>query len=158
METDSKFENLKCSVCLKVADLMCKACKGTPDGVGGLVAVYYCGAVCQKAGWKEHKTSCRAAKDRRVLYRAGDIARYLYQVLHKNTWMWPIERMERNGDEWLIFDGEHTGKSVVLPFPSTIFPTSEDQEAILSHSGCNAAVAHLHNPIKEMLKDKARFT
>lgn len=133
METASKSDTHKCSVCSKDANLICKACKGTPDGVGGLVAVYYCGATCQKDGWKAHKPLCNAAKDRRALYRAGDIARHLYQILHKNTWMWPIEKIEKTGKEWLIIDGEYPGKSVVLPFPSTMFPNAKDQEAILSY-------------------------
>lgn len=80
METASKPDTHKCAVCSKNANLICKACKGTPDGVGGLVAIYYCGAVCQKVGCKEHKPLCNAAKDRRALHRAGEIAQHLYFV------------------------------------------------------------------------------
>lgn len=157
METPSKSETHKCSVCSKDANLICKACKGTPDGVGGLVAIYYCGAKCQRDGWSAHKSSCRAAKDRRALYRAGDIALQLYQILHRNTWKWPIEKIQRNDNKWHVYNGIYTGKSVVLPFPSAMFPNAKDQEAILSHSGCNAAIAHVHNPIRDLLKGKGRF-
>ncbi|KAL8777858.1 MAG: hypothetical protein Q9213_007677 [Squamulea squamosa] len=56
-----------CSVCRKHAVSVCKACKGTPDGMGGITAVYYCGATCQKRDWEaQHKHDCKAAKERHM--------------------------------------------------------------------------------------------
>lgn len=156
MEGSTHSETHSCSVCSAVANLVCKACKGAPDGSEGVLGVYYCGSTCQKVGWGEHKTFCKAAKERRAVYRAGEIARQLHYTFNRNSWMWPIARAEKTDDTWWVNDGEPTtSKSAVIPFPSAMFPDIKDQRAMLSFNSCNGAVAFLHQLLNDMLKGQS---
>ncbi len=157
MKITSEPETHECWACLKKANLVCKACKGTQDGVGGLVAVYYCDAKCQKDGWKAHKPLCKAAQDRTALYRMGEIARYLYYTFQKNAWKWVIEKVVKDGDTWLVYDGQSFDKSIVAPFPSAMFPDAEDQETIMSYNSCNSAVEFVHKLFGDTLKGMFEF-
>lgn len=132
-----------------------QACRDTPNGAGGLTAVYYCGATCQAVAWPAHKADCKVAKDRRTLYRAGDIAQDLFFIFQRNTWMWPIQRVEKKGTDWLIIDGDRVAKSIVVPFPASVFPDTRDQRAISSCNSCESAVAHTHQLIRDLLKGSA---
>lgn len=102
----SKPKAHQCSVYSKDANLICKGCKDTPDGAIGLTAVYYCGTTCQSLAWPTHKPHRKVAKDRRALYRAGDIAQDLFFIFDRITWMWPIERVEKNDSQWLVVDNQ----------------------------------------------------
>lgn len=155
MKITSEPETHECSVCLKKANLVCKACKGTQDGVGGLVAVYYCDATCQKDGWKAHKPLCKAAKDRMALYRTGEIAQHLYYTFKRHAWKWVIERVEKKDNTWLVFDGIFRDKSIVVPFPDAMFRDAKDQEIIMSYTSCNSAVAFLHRLFGDTLNGKS---
>ncbi|KAL8726730.1 MAG: hypothetical protein Q9166_006525 [cf. Caloplaca sp. 2 TL-2023] len=158
-----------CSVCSNPADAVCKACKGTPDGVGGSTAVYYCSDTCQKIDWDTHKPACKASRDRQAVHRMGHIAQRLFITFRRNTWKWPIERLEIGrgpilwadigrlyvGEIWKIVDGEHPQnmKKYFLPFPKETFPDVQQQEAVLSQGGCRFAMFLVGNLLKDMLKD-----
>lgn len=148
----SKPKAHKCSVCSKDASLICKGCKDTPNCANGLTAVYYCNAACQSSAWANHKVDCKIAKDRRALYRAGDIAQELWFTFQKNTWMWSVDRLKKDGNNWQVFDGQCSGKSIVVPFPTSVFPEANDQKSIMSYNSCNAAIAHIHRPLGDMLQ------
>lgn len=162
METLAKSETNKCSVCSKDANLVCEDCKGTPDGRGGLTAVYYCNVTCQKQDWNAHKSACEACKDRQAVHRAGHIAQRLNYTFRRNTWLWAIKRAERirlgtTGIAWQLFDGEHPENDMgyFLPFPNDMFPDLKDQEAILSHGGCRDAIADMGTLVKDLLEGRS---
>ncbi|KAL8975961.1 MAG: hypothetical protein Q9205_007944, partial [Flavoplaca limonia] len=130
MDVKEKSDHSKCSVCGKDAISVCKACKRTPDGAGGVTGVYYCSAACQKQDWPSHKIKCKAAKDRRILYRAGDIAQRLFIVFCQASWC----------------------SDFLLDFPVQLFPNVHDQEAILTQGACRAAMYKSETLIKNLLK------
>lgn len=66
--------------------------------------------------------------------------------------MWTIERVEKADQIWFVFDAAYSGKSIVIDFPVALFPDAKDQEAMLSHLGCNRAVEVMHDLFKIMLQ------
>lgn len=55
-----------CAHCGLEAKSFCKGCKGAPGPDSqGLVAVWYCGASCQKKDWASHKALCKQTQARR---------------------------------------------------------------------------------------------
>lgn len=71
--------------------------------------------------------------------------------------MWPIERIERSGRTWHVFNRENPGRGVIIPFPNAMFSVATNQISILSHTGCNDAIAYLHSLIKDLLKGGSWF-
>lgn len=169
MEVKEKSDRHKCSVCLKDADLVCKACKGTPDGAKGITTIYYCSAACQKEDWKAHKPKCRASKDRQNLYRAGGLAQRLWLLFCKKTWQWVIDEVEvidlglikwedigriYFGEYWEVRHGRRTPsmKNYLLPFPIERFPDVGQQEALLTQSRCRDALFIMDDIINDLLQ------
>ena len=142
-----------CSYCSKAARTTCSGCGDVYDSTTEEQDLtWYCGAACQKADWGKHRAACEAAQSRRVLYRTCEIAQHLLYILQKNCYMSLIVKAERQEDSWVIWKGQHPGKSIVVPFPEELFPDVEARKAILFFHCCNAAVAYLHDLFKEMLK------
>ena len=171
MDVKEKSDHSKCSVCGKDAVSVCKACKGTPDGAGGVTGVYYCSAACQKEDWPSHKIKCKSAKDRQVLDRAWETAQKMWMVLCKKTWSWVVDQVKITERAVLIFDEleavktymgprwdvlhKHRGprlKDYFLPFPVDQFPDVHQQEALLNHSRCGHALFLMDDLVKELLK------
>ncbi|KAL8869228.1 MAG: hypothetical protein Q9198_007942, partial [Flavoplaca austrocitrina] len=171
MEVKEKSDHHKCSVCGKDAISVCKACKGTPDGAGGVTGVYYCSAACQKLDWPNHKTKCKAGRDYQVLDRAWETAQKMWMVLCKKTWSWVIDQVKITERAVLIFDDLESVKTYMgprweiihkrrgprmkdyfLPFPVDQFPDVDQQEALLNHSRCGHALFLMDDLVKELLK------
>lgn len=160
----------KCSVCIRDAMSACKACKGTPDGIGGFTAIYYCSAACQKQDWSIHKLNCNISKDRQTLYRADGLAQRLFTTFRKTVWSWPIDKveigkgriywvdvgMDHTGDILRIFDAQRRPrqheKHYLFPFPIDQFPDVRQQQAILMMDCCGSAIYAVDNLLSDMLK------
>ncbi|KAI4151572.1 MAG: hypothetical protein L6R39_002000 [Caloplaca ligustica] len=158
MESHTRLETHTCVVCSKVAESVCRGCKATPDDTGGLTAVYYCDSTCQRSDWKSHKPVCRTSKDRQALFRAGQIVQRLCYTFRRATWSWPIAKVRNKRKEegfgvlWEIVDGEHPNTGYFLPFTTDMFPDIKDQEAILTHGGCEHAIAGMDYLVMDLLK------
>ncbi|KAK4692435.1 hypothetical protein P7C71_g4767, partial [Lecanoromycetidae sp. Uapishka_2] len=143
-----------CVKCGGAATSVCKGCKSMPDGAGGTINIYYCGGACQKAHWSTHKAQCKLAQIRQALYRAGDLAKAMFQMMRKVTWKTKFSKMEKASNLWIMHHpAKYTGKSFMLPFQSVMFPEKQDEEAILSWLSCADAVDHMHYFVKFLLKD-----
>ena len=146
----------QCSECSKPARQTCKACRATPDATNGKSSsTWYCSADCQKAHWAVHKTQCKDAQTRQALYRAGSLARRIFYLYAKTSFMWNPGRFEKIGTTWLIHDAVCTGTSHLIPFPYALFPDELEQEALLTHQCCNTAVSDMHNVVKALLRGKS---
>ena len=155
MTSASEHDAHQCSNCQKSATHTCKGCKATPNATDDqLSSTWYCGAVCQKANWTEHKAACKAAQARQALYRAGDIAQQIFYQYSKITYMWHPGRIEKIGTTWLIHPRVYTGTSQLMPFPYEIFPDVYDQAALLTYQSCSNAVSMMHNVVKALLRGK----
>lgn len=155
MATLSSPPNQSCAHCDKEAKLICNGCIGAPDGTGSRVKkTLYCDPICQKADWGKHKTSCRDAKSRKILERTALTAQDLFYKFSRMVFKWNIGRVEKLGNLWMIHhhDTAGTRRNALVPFPTSIFSDSREQEAILSHLMCNSAVAHMGPIVKNMLK------
>ena len=142
-----------CASCSKSAALSCKGCKASPDGTGGVVNVFYCGISCQKEDWTTHKIFCKAAKDRLVLYRAGDFAKDMLLMFNKITYKWNVGSIEKNGNTWYIRSGaDRASRSQLVPFPHALVPEQRDEEALLTYQSCNAALAYMHEFIRSLVQ------
>ena len=146
----------QCSKCSKPARQTCKACRATPDATNGKPSsAWYCGADCQKAHWAVHKTLCKDAQTRQAIYRAGSLARQIFYLFAKTSFMWTPGRFEKIGTTWLVHTVDYTGTSLLIPFPYALFPDGREQEALLTHQNCNGAVSDMHNVIKGLLKGRS---
>lgn len=172
MDVKERSEHHECSVCHEHASLLCKACKGTPDGAGGITGVYYCSAACQKHDWPSHKIQCKAAKDRRILYRAGEIAQRLFIVFCRASWCSVIDKWDiiqarymwvdigrcYTGPVWRLYHGHRitNKKEALLGFPVDKFPLVHDQESVLTRESCREAMYTMEKLIGTLLKGKPR--
>ena len=156
MTSASEHDVHQCLNCLKSATHTCKGCKAMPNVTDGQVSsAWYCGAECQKAHWAEHKTQCKAAQARQSLYRAGAVLQQIFYLYCKIAWMWNPGRIEKIGTTWLIHTSEHTGTSLMTPFPYAIVPDVQDQEALLTYQSCSSAVSQMNNIVGIWLRGKS---
>ncbi|KAL8869826.1 MAG: hypothetical protein Q9174_003973, partial [Haloplaca sp. 1 TL-2023] len=172
MDVNEKSDHHDCSVCQKHAILVCEVCKGLPDEAGDLMGVYYCGAACQKEDWPSHKIKCkavRAARDRQILYRAGEIAQALWMLYCRKTWdsvIDSVKKMDYGEFEWsdlgIVYTGQiwqiHPGdraaetRDYFLPFPVEKFPSVQQQEALLTQSRYRRALYVVPEILKGLLE------
>ena len=78
--------------------MVCVGCKGTPDGSQGQMEVRYCGTECQKENWTSHKTLCSAARARKAVYRAGELAKAVSHVFNRTKYKMIIKEVKKFSD------------------------------------------------------------
>lgn len=148
-------ETHQCARCPKFADLICSGCKGAPDGVQGIVAIWYCSNKCQTDDWEKHKPACKVARERRTLYRAADTAQKMLLIFSRATFQWGVERIEKHDGDWLVYQTSPWNipvRSQLQEFPLKRFPEKEEQLAMLTYQRCNGALAYLHDFLGILLK------
>ena len=153
MDSVGKHESPGCSHCGKAAKMICLGCKGLPDGSQGQTKVHYCGTECQKNDWASHKTLCNAARARKAIYRAADLAKAVSQLFLRIKYKMVIEEVKRYDNVWIICPPSEYkgGKCVLHPFPSALFSNKQDADAILEFQSCIAVLDHLHTFLKHLL-------
>ena len=113
--------------------MICVGCKGLPDALHGQMEVHYCGTECQKTHWASHKPLCNAARARKVINRAADLAKAVSQLFLRIKYKMIIEEVKRFDNVWMICPPSEYkgGKCLLHPFPSALFSKKEDADAIL---------------------------
>lgn len=156
MDSAGKHESLGCSHCGKAARMICVGCRGLPDGSQGQMEVHYCGTECQKKDWASHKPLCNAARARKVIHRAANLAKAVSQLFLRIKYKMIIEEVKKYGNVWIICPPSQYkgGKCVLHPFPSALFSNKEDADAVLEFQACNAVLDHLHAFLKQLLIGK----
>jgi len=62
----------ECAVCGKDAHFRCQRCsEGLVPDLHSHVNIRYCSKDCHTSHWAKHKAECKAANERKVLWRAG---------------------------------------------------------------------------------------
>ena len=153
MDSVGKQESLSCSHCGKAAKMICAGCKGLPDGLHGQMEVHYCGTECQKTHWANHKPSCNAARARKAIYRAAELAKAVCHVFLRTKYKSIIKEVKKFDNLWIICPPSEYkgGKCALQPFPSALFSNKQDADAVLEFQNCNAVLDHLHEFLKHLL-------
>ena len=125
----------KCAQCGKPANNRCKGClEGVnPDGTEA-PATFYCGKNCQIKHRPEHKVECRSRKDRKCLYRAGELLHALFMRYREVTLHGAYSKVEKTSDGKIhVYDKSlATDHDPHRPVPTTSGMTSEDRHVVLS--------------------------
>lgn len=127
-----------CHHCQKPATLICAGCQDTRvDDNDVQTKFYYCDATCQKEGWKTHKLTCKARRQRQQLHRGGYLAQQTFLMLQERLFSWVVTAIKTGAKEMVCSVNTPVSKDVILhPFPDNLCNRTEDKWAILSH--CNS--------------------
>ena len=153
MDSAGKHESRGCSHCGKAAKMVCKGCRGLPDGSEGQMEVHYCAIECQKKDWASHKASCSAARDRKAIYRAAKVAKAVSHVFLRVKYNMIIQEVKKFDHTWILCPPSEYkgGKCALQPFPTALFPDKEDADAVLEFQACNGILDHLHGFLEQLL-------
>lgn len=150
---DEADEEVKtCTTCRRDGTQTCIGCHDAPDSEGGrMYPTYYCSAECQKVDWFDsHRYACTAAKDRRALYRVGNIAQLAYYAFLEQFFGIPITKVEKEGNCLYLHVAKDEEK-VIVPFPGKMFHNEDDKSAALASLNCMKAVGFVHAVVERML-------
>lgn len=128
-EEEEAIEEMKsCAACIKAGNILCTDCYRAPDCDGfRMYSTYYCSGEFQEGDWKKlHKDVSEAAKNRRAVYRLGEIAQVVFQAYMK--------RLYHRGDN---------DANLIFAFPETLFE-DEDKIAALTALTCGNALEFVH--------------
>lgn len=157
--TQGSRENGDCCRCGISAHAICKGCKYHPTGYDyEQILTRYCSTTCQREDWKVHKTFCKAAQARRLLYRAADLIKALFYIHHETTFTWAyFKRIEKRGRYRVVFldmKKQSSRNTLLVPFSTVtdLVPDRWEQEAFLAHLACNEVIAKFGPVLTDMLK------
>ena len=138
----------KCCNCGKVATLVCNGCKDLPAAPGNSrMVTRYCTKLCQEEHWTIHKKDCKAAKNRRLIYRVASLTKALFYIHNEITFAWGyFRKIDRYGTIRAIHLHEEKSngrKALLVPFSTVTDLVSDknEQEAYLSYRGSYEAMA-----------------
>lgn len=144
-----------CAHCRKDATLVCNGCHHAPNYHGVKVeSVWYCSPNCQVQDRSQHKSACKAAQDRRALYRAGATAqlafyRYVEKFAHPFQ---AYTRVEKKGDGLYVYEAEASKHSDdVRPFIWKDCDSEEDKLTVLTLMMCGNSTGFVHVLVDIML-------
>jgi hypothetical protein len=157
-EDGSKTASGTCTCCQRPTRNRCTGCLGAPvydECVSK--PTFYCGPVCQKADWRQHKSECRKLQARKTLSRAALLLQaIIYRIrLHASPLRFKSARIEGSiiYIEGLQFDGLDTQRQLTS-FPVCLNGDRSLFEAVLVYMGCMEAMMYLHRFAKELLAGK----
>lgn len=141
-----------CAQCHQYATKSCSACNGARDQNGGRVNTqWYCGTECQKAHWPNHRSACKAAPARRMLYRAGSTLQMALFMYREKFFDKFIETVERRDGEVILVEGWYS-PDLFYPFPDFCFHSEDEKRAALLFRCCEDALTWMHKLILSMLQ------
>jgi len=158
--SSEESQNLKhvCTQCYKAATKKCSACCGAPNADQSIVDTqWYCGTECQKADWINHKSACKIAQTRKMLYRAGHTLQMGICMYREELFDLFIESVERKDGDIVLVEGWYDSPDLFFPFPSSLFPDEDEKRAVLLHQCCDDAPAYMYKLILMMLQGKSNM-
>ena len=107
--------------------------------------MWYCGKVCQKDDWANHKSNCIRARTRAEICRIAGLLQDIFYTFERVTYMWALGRINKSGGLWVLHPpSEYPWPSVLIPFPPPCVVNVEEEKAILSYNSCSSALSYLH--------------
>lgn len=105
-----------CSYCNKDAKLCCTACKDVPSNSFAITfqegnSTWYCSAECQKADRPSHQKKCQILKERKKLYRAGDILQAMLYMYREKMYDKVLAKIERQDGKTVLHEGVYPESS-----------------------------------------------
>ena len=106
--------------------------------------VYYDG-MCQKAHWPDHKTHCKAMKQRKILFRGARLLKVAILTYREVLYDINITRVEFSEGYLQIHQKMRSirARGRRGPFPSEMANKLENKEAVLAFNQCTTAMALL---------------
>jgi len=158
MDDGSKTAPGTCARCRRPAVRRCTGCLEAP-GYETCVSqpTSYCGLVCQKADWAQHKSECRKFQARKSLARAALLLQaIIYRIrLHASPHQFKSMRIEGS---IIYLDGyQPVGldpQRQLRPFPIRLEGDPWAFEAVLVYMGCMETMMYLHSFAEELLAGK----
>jgi len=151
-DEESADEEIKtCVTCRKDGEQPCIGCHGAPDSEGRQMhTTYYCSDECQITDYDTHEYACKAAKDRRAVYRVGDIAQLAIYAYLERLFDISITKTEKHGDSMYLHQGKND-HNFILPFPSKLFSNEDEKLAALTMLTYGNALGFVHTLVEKMI-------
>jgi len=149
-----------CSNCGGSPQHRCTGCAEGVDRHGNHSPTFYCGKECQQEHWKAtHKSDCKAANDRKVLYRAGAILQPVFEASRRFTWFDNILEADWDGEDEqrklvVRFGKMITGRDF-HKFQDDLLPDEQAKKALLVDGSGWEAVATMGNTVRLLLQGKS---
>ena len=162
-----------CGNCKKETSFFCTNCLGAQGYENDSPAeTGYCDAACQEADWESHNELCERRRARKILYRAGDTIKQVFQLFLKSKWCRDIYdvKMVRNayfqrGDEPIdrcdtlyLLDSPDLFDGFLKPFPAELFLNEQEKESALAHLNCHSSIVCMQDMVESMLHGKCRVS
>ena len=113
---------------------------------------FYCGPVCQKADWSQHKSKCKKLQARKFIHRAALLLQaIIYRIrLHASPLQFKSVHLE--GSTVLLEGYQLTySEQMLKAFPISLDDDRGLAEAVLVYMGCMEARLYLHDFAQELL-------
>ncbi len=132
-----------------------KSCSGFSEATGMVVGAdktFYCGLICQKAGWEKHKSTCKSRKHTMSLYQAGDIIRHLWLIFRMQTYPAEIDSVKFEEEKITVWETS-SAREWRYPgaFPHNLFPSDREREAFLGYMVCCDATENMRDLTRTLL-------
>lgn len=148
-----------CSNCGGPPSQRCAGCAEGVDKRGNHAPTFYCSKECQKKHWKgAHKTACKAANERKQLFRAGQILQAVFNASRRLTWYDKIEevkwRTEAGEKRLMVRVDNFRNVGELAPFPDKLIPDEQAKQVLLTHRVGLEAVMTMSDLVKNLLEGK----
>ena len=100
-----------------------------------------------------HKIECKAAETRKILYRACDTARMIFQSCCQSFSKISLVGAEKTGNDLHVYQTSDMDKQA-LPSLASIFPSADDKDAAMAYMASDAAIPLLRALLEHMLSGK----
>jgi hypothetical protein len=129
------------------------------DRHGNHSPTFYCGKACQQKDWRaKHKRKCKAANDRKALYRAAAILQPVFKAVCRLTWFanvlgvaWAGEDEER---KLVVRFGEMTKGADFKKFPEDMLPDEQAREVLLAAEAGLLSMVTMSTTLRMLLQGK----
>lgn len=138
----------ECANCQKPAKLRCSGCApntSVQTSSTRTSLTWYCMSTCQSAHRSAHKDTCEPLAAEKALYRAGDILQEMFYYYRQHLFDKSIARAEEKNGTIHLHEGTYsqykTDVDYLCTFPSHLFDSKRDREAVLSFQACSDVTA-----------------
>jgi hypothetical protein len=127
-----------CAICGQPAATRCAGCADT-EHTGTQGPTLYCSKACQTKGWTKHMVACKAAQDRKKLFRAAELIQETFYAVRAEVFDLNVFQVLRTSNGKLhIFDRPDSSPGYVVPARTWADGDIGVIHAVLSYSagGC----------------------